>query len=161
MTWIAGVVGQPVRHSLSPLLHSAWIRAAGIDADYRGFDPGDEAGFAGLIARGRDGALVGLNVTAPFKTLALAAADEASAVARRCGSANLLVFAAGRVLADSTDGAGLVARRGRRRWPCRRREPTSPSSTGQPRGPRRWRRTWRCGWPGLTRSRPRRWWSMR
>ena len=109
MTRIAGVVGQPVRHSLSPLLHSAWITAAGIDADYRGFDPGDEAGFAKLIARGRDGALVGLNVTAPFKTLALAAADEASAVARRCGSANLLVFAAGRVLADSTDGAGLVA----------------------------------------------------
>lgn len=109
MTLIAGVAGQPIAHSLSPLIHRAWIAAAGLDADYRAFDPADEAGFRALVAEGRAGALRGLNVTAPFKAAALALADEVSETARLCGSANRLVFEAGRARADSTDGAGLMA----------------------------------------------------
>ncbi len=109
MTLIAGVAGQPIAHSLSPLIHKAWIAAARLDADYRAFGPEDEAGFETLVAQGRTGGLRGLNVTAPFKAAALALADEASATARLCGSANLLVFEGGRMTADSTDGAGLMA----------------------------------------------------
>lgn len=109
MTLRAGVAGQPIAHSLSPLIHTAWIAAAGLDADYRAFGPADAAGFADLVAEGRAGRLEGLNVTAPFKEQALAQADEASATARACGSANLLIFERGRVRADSTDGAGLTA----------------------------------------------------
>ncbi len=109
MTMLAGVAGQPIVHSLSPLIHNAWIAAAGLDADYRAFGPEDAAGFAALVADGRAGGLRGLNVTAPFKEQALALADEASATARTCGSANLLLFGDGRVRADSTDGAGLMA----------------------------------------------------
>src|SRR5690606_16769388 len=59
-------------------------------------------------AEGRSGRLRGLNVTAPFKGAALALADTATGTARLCGSANLLVFEAGRTPADSTDGAGLM-----------------------------------------------------
>jgi shikimate dehydrogenase len=106
---LAGVAGQPIAHSLSPLIHTTWITAAGLDADYRAFGPADAAGFAALVADGRAGRLRGLNVTAPFKGQALALADEASATAMTCGSANLLVFEGGRVRADSTDGAGLMA----------------------------------------------------
>ncbi len=109
MTLRAGVAGQPIAHSLSPLIHTAWIAAAGLDADYRAFGPADAAGFADLVAEGRACQLEGLNVTAPFKEQALAQADEASATARACGSANLLIFERGRVRADSTDGAGLMA----------------------------------------------------
>jgi len=109
MTLIAGVAGQPIAHSLSPLIHSAWIAAAGLDADYRAFGPDDEAGFAALVGEVRAGRLSGLNVTAPFKAAALALADEVSETARLCGSANLLVFEAGRARADSADGAGLMA----------------------------------------------------
>jgi len=109
MTMLAGVAGQPITHSLSPLIHNAWIAAAGLDADYRAFGPADAAGFAALVADGRAGGLRGLNVTAPFKEQALALADEASATAGTCGSANLLLFEDGRVRADSTDGAGLMA----------------------------------------------------
>lgn len=109
MTLLAGVVGQPVAHSLSPLIHTAWIASAGLDADYRAFGPADAADFAGLIAEGRAGRFRGLNVTAPFKEQALALADEAGAEARACGSANLLLFEAGRLRAESTDGAGLMA----------------------------------------------------
>ena len=109
MTLITGVTGRPITHSLSPLIHRAWIAAAGLDADYRAFEPEDEAGFEALVAKGRAGSLRGLNVTAPFKEQALAAADEVSETARLCGSANLLVFEGGRIRADSTDGAGLLA----------------------------------------------------
>ena len=105
----AGVAGQPITHSLSPLIHGAWIAAAGLEADYRAFGPADAAEFAKLVAEGRAGLLRGFNVTAPFKEQALALADEATATARRCGSANLLLFADSRVSADSTDGAGLMA----------------------------------------------------
>ena len=105
----AGVAGQPITHSLSPLIHGAWIAAAGVEADYRAFGPADATEFAKLVAEGRAGLLRGFNVTAPFKEQALALADEATATARRCGSANLLLFADSRVSADSTDGAGLMA----------------------------------------------------
>lgn len=109
MTVIAGVAGQPIAHSLSPLIHRAWIAAAGLDADYRAFGPADEAGFRALVSEIRAGRLRGLNVTAPFKAAALALADEVSETARLCGSANLLVPQDGRLRADSTDGAGLMA----------------------------------------------------
>lgn len=109
MTVVAGVAGQPITHSLSPLLHSAWIAAAGLDAAYRAYGPTNAAEFDALVARGRSGALRGLNVTAPFKEQALALADTVSAVARGGGSANLLVFDQGRIRADSTDGIGLMA----------------------------------------------------
>ncbi len=109
MTILAGVAGQPIAHSLSPLIHKTWIAAAGLDADYRAFGPTDAAGFDALVADGRAGRLRGLNVTAPFKEQALALADEATGTAQACGSANLLLFADGRVRADSTDGEGLMA----------------------------------------------------
>jgi shikimate dehydrogenase len=58
----------------------------------------------------RGGVVRGLNVTSPFKALALAAADEASATARRAGAANLLLFEPeGDVWANNTDGEGLLA----------------------------------------------------
>lgn len=109
MTVRAGVAGWPITQSLSPLIHGAWIEAAGLDASYAAFGPEDAAGFAALVAQGRAGALRGLNVTAPYKEQALALADEVGETARLCGSANLLVFENGRVRADSTDGAGMMA----------------------------------------------------
>lgn len=109
MTVLAGVAGQPIGHSLSPLIHGAWIAAAGLDARYEAYDPADEAAFLSLVDDLRRGRLRGLNVTSPFKEAALAAADETGEAARLCGSANLLVFEAGRLRADSTDGEGLMA----------------------------------------------------
>ena len=52
MTMLAGVAGQPIAHSLSPLIHKAWLDAAGLDADYRAFAPADAAAFAVLVAVG-------------------------------------------------------------------------------------------------------------
>lgn len=108
MTARAGVTGRPIAHSLSPLIHGAWIAAAGVDATYEAIPAEDEAAFDALIARARAGDLVGLNVTAPWKLRALAAADAAGETARRAGSANLLTFRDGRLFADSTDGHGVL-----------------------------------------------------
>ena len=109
MTVEVGVVGQPVIHSLSPFIHSAWIEAAGIDAHYGSYGPNDAEQFRALMDWGRRGGLRGLNVTAPFKALALSLADVVTPTAAACGSANLLVFEDGRISADSTDGVGLMA----------------------------------------------------
>jgi shikimate dehydrogenase len=108
-TIVAGVVGSPVRHSLSPLIQNAWIQAAGVDGVYVALSPTPER-FAALLDGLRGGALRGLNVTLPFKEDALAAADHASARARRAGAANLLLFEPdGTIRADNTDGEGLLA----------------------------------------------------
>ncbi len=105
---VAGVAGSPVRHSLSPVIHNAWIAAAGLDAAYVPV-PVAADGFARLVAGLRGGVLRGLNVTVPFKAEALALADRADAAARAAGAANLLLFEAdGSVEARNTDGEGLL-----------------------------------------------------
>jgi shikimate dehydrogenase len=105
---VAGVVGSPVRHSLSPLIHNAWLAAAGLDGAYVAFAV-CESRFVQFCDSLRGGAIRGLNVTAPFKESALALADRATARAAAAGSANLLIFEAdGAVWADSTDGEGLL-----------------------------------------------------
>ena len=105
---LAGIAGQPVAHSLSPVIHNAWLQAGDIDGAYMPFAPQDAAGFDTLVAAGRAGLVQGLNVTAPFKEQAFALADEASGAAKATGSANILVFEDGRVLADSSDGVGVL-----------------------------------------------------
>jgi len=105
---VAGIAGNPVAHSLSPVIHNAWLAAGGIDGAYVPFVPADAAGFEALVAAGRAGLIMGLNVTAPFKEQAFALADQATAAARLTSSANILQFENGRVLADSSDGIGLM-----------------------------------------------------
>ena len=108
-TRIAGVVGHPVRHSLSPVIHNAWIQAAGIDAAYLAFAPA-ETRFEALVQGLRGQVILGLNVTIPFKQRAYALADHRRPAAERAGAANLLLFQPdGAVVADNTDGLGLMA----------------------------------------------------
>lgn len=75
---------------------------------YVAFSPSLE-GFRPFVQGCRGGAIRGLNVTAPFKENALAAADCVTAEAERAGAANLLLFEPdGTMLADNTDGQGLL-----------------------------------------------------
>jgi shikimate dehydrogenase len=107
-TIVAGVAGQPVSHSLSPLIHNAWLQAAGIDGVYVTFAPAADL-FQTFAKSLRGGAIRGLNVTVPFKEAALAVADDISPRAARAAAANLLIFEAdGRVFADNTDGLGML-----------------------------------------------------
>ena len=107
-TRVAGVVGQPIAHSMSPVLHNAWIAAAGLDAVYVPFAVTPD-GFGSFIQGLRGGSVAGLNVTLPFKSQALGLADVASHRARLAEAANVLVFRDdGTIFADNTDGLGLL-----------------------------------------------------
>jgi shikimate dehydrogenase len=108
-TRVAGVIGRPVAHSLSPVIHNAWIEAAGLDAVYVALSPSED--WLGPFVNGcRGGLVAGLNITLPFKTHALEMADSASDRAWRAGAANLLLFGADdRITADNTDGLGLLS----------------------------------------------------
>ncbi len=102
----AGVVGSPIAHSLSPLIHRVWLAAAGLEGRYDAYEP--ERGLAAFVGASRSG-LSGVNVTIPFKLDALEIADEATARAGHAGAANLLIFRTdGSIFADNTDGEGLL-----------------------------------------------------
>jgi shikimate dehydrogenase len=107
-TAVAGVAGSPIAHSLSPLIHNAWIEAAGLDAVYVAFSPPPDR--FGPFAEGlRGGAIRGLNVTLPFKEAALSMADVVGERAELAGAANLLIFNDdGSITADNVDGLGLL-----------------------------------------------------
>ena len=108
-TLVAGVVGSPVKHSLSPLIHNAWLQGSDIDGVYVAF-PLAKDGLRALVNGFRGGVIRGLNVTVPFKEEALALADRASRQAQDAGAANLLLFHPdGTMSADNTDGVGLLA----------------------------------------------------
>lgn len=106
---VAGVVGRPIVHSLSPLLHNSWLKAAGASGYYVPFSPAADR-FAPFVEGLRGGVIRGLNVTLPFKEEALRLADTADVAARAAGAANLLLFDGdGRIEARNTDGVGLLA----------------------------------------------------
>lgn len=105
----AGVVGDPIAHSMSPMIHRAWLKTAGIAGTYEPFHVTSPT-FATFVAGLKGGDIRGLNVTLPHKEQALALADESSLVARRSGAANLLLFRDdGSIEARNTDGIGLLA----------------------------------------------------
>ncbi len=102
----ACVIGWPVAHSRSPLIHGHWIKQHKLAADYRreALTPEAAADFlANLPARG----YVGCNVTLPHKEAALAA-SEPDDRARAVGAANTLWLDGGRLLSTNTDVEGFT-----------------------------------------------------
>ncbi|WCZ32597.1 shikimate dehydrogenase [Corynebacterium massiliense] len=103
----AAVLGSPVEHSLSPVLHSAGFTAAGLDGwDYTKHDVGEEELPA--FVRSAEKRYVGFSVTMPGKFAALEMATEATDRARLIGSANTLVRTASGWRADNTDTEGIL-----------------------------------------------------
>jgi len=108
-TIVAGVAGAPVAHSLSPMIHNAWIQGCGLDAVYVPFRPPPDD-FVRFAEGLRGGIIRGLNVTLPFKEAAVSVAQEVSQRADQAGAANLLLFNDdGTIMADNVDGLGLLA----------------------------------------------------
>ena len=102
-----GVIGHPVAHSLSPALHALFAAEAHRALLYRQHDaPPERFAHAVRAFAARGGR--GLNVTLPHKRAALELADAASPREQQAGAANWLRFGDDGILADNTDGAGLV-----------------------------------------------------
>ncbi len=106
---IAGVMGWPVAHSLSPRLHGFWLDYHGVDGAYIPIpvSPDDiETVIKTLPKLGFRGA----NVTVPHKIPAFNAADELSPAAQAIGAVNTLVCREdGSIFGDNTDGYGFIA----------------------------------------------------
>lgn len=108
-TRVAGIIGEPVRHSLSPALHNAGFQSLGLDIVYAAFEV-PEGGASGALQAMRALGLVGLSVTMPHKQAVAAAVDVLDPAAAALRSVNTVVAQPdGRLLGCSTDGAGFVA----------------------------------------------------
>lgn len=108
MTDKYAVIGHPISHSKSPLIHTMFAEQSGQDMSYVAIEaPLD--GFAATIQRLRDEGYKGCNVTVPFKHEAFKLATQHSGRARAAHAVNTLIFEGDEILGDNTDGVGLVA----------------------------------------------------
>lgn len=101
------VLGSPIAHSLSPVLHRAAYDALGLDWSYEAVEV-DEAGLPGFLD-GLDDSWRGLSLTMPLKRAVLALLDEVSEIVGRAGAANTVLLEGGRRRGENTDVPGAVA----------------------------------------------------
>ncbi|MGH1446039.1 MAG: shikimate dehydrogenase [Cognatishimia sp.] len=105
---LAGVIGHPIAHSKSPMLHGYWLKAYGIEGHYVPIDVAPE-NFETVLRNMHKMGFVGANVTIPHKERALEFADQVTDRATLIGAANTLIFHEdGKILADNTDGYGFI-----------------------------------------------------
>lgn len=107
-TRLAGVIGDPVRHSMSPVIHNAAYAAAGLDWTYVALPVSEgqvDAALDGAIALG----IEGLSVTMPHKAAAARRCDELTPAAAHLGVVNAIRCVDGQVIGHNTDGTGFLA----------------------------------------------------
>ena len=106
-TKLTGLLGSPVEHSISPMMHNEAFRQLGLDYVYLAFNVGTEqlkTAVDGLKALG----VRGFNLTMPDKNLMCALADELSPAAQIVGAVNTIVNENGRLIGYTTDGIGFM-----------------------------------------------------
>lgn len=101
------VIGDPVAHSLSPLLHQAMLDQTGAAYRYdvRTVRPEELPAF---VRWAKDGGCAGFNVTMPHKEAILPLLDEVDATAASCGAVNTVCIREGRAIGHNTDGTGFL-----------------------------------------------------
>jgi shikimate dehydrogenase len=104
----AEVIGDPVAHSKSPLIHKFWLEKLGMEGDYRATRVGGQDLAAYLKARQSDPSWRGCNVTAPLKQTVLPLIDSVDSLAGRIGAANTLVRREGLIEGFNTDASGFL-----------------------------------------------------
>jgi shikimate dehydrogenase len=107
MTGHYAVIGNPIAHTQSPLIHRTFARQTGQDIDYTAIE-GRAGAFRDDVENFRRVGGHGLNVTTPFKLDAFAYATELSEQARLAGAVNALKFDGERILGQNFDGVGLT-----------------------------------------------------
>ncbi len=105
---LAGVCGWPIHHSLSPLMHSWWLKQMGVSGAYVPFAVNPRTAVDAFRSL-KDTSISGLNVTLPLKTSAFEAADVATEDAQKLGVANCLYKSRGQLVAHNTDLEGFAA----------------------------------------------------
>ncbi|MGL4323671.1 MAG: shikimate dehydrogenase [Beijerinckiaceae bacterium] len=104
----ACIIGHPVTHSRSPMIHGYWLKQYDIAGEYGRTDvPPD--GFAAFIRDYQSRGFVGANVTVPHKENAFAACKHVTDDARAIGAVNTLWYENGELCGDNTDAGGYIA----------------------------------------------------
>jgi shikimate dehydrogenase len=108
MSLSAFVIGHPVAHSRSPLIHGYWFKKYGVRGDYLRIDVSPEA-LPAFVASLRDGAYVGGNVTVPLKQDVLALCDRTDDKAQTIGAVNTLIVNDNHLFGMNSDWYGFLA----------------------------------------------------
>jgi len=105
---IAGVVGDPISHSLSPKLHGYWLKKYGINGDYAAFHVAKNE-LADFIGRLKPNKIEGVNLTVPHKESAMELVDKLDGSAEKIGAINTIYFdQTGKLVGANTDGYGFI-----------------------------------------------------
>ena len=105
-----GIIGNPIKHSLSPVLHNYWFQKYNIDANYSIIDVQDVNGLPRIIEQIRDKEISGINVTLPFKQKIVAHVDIIVNDAEITSSVNTIYLdAQENIIGENTDVFGLQA----------------------------------------------------
>ena len=104
----ACVIGWPIAHSRSPLIHTYWLKRYGIDAVYekKAVEPESVAQFITNLASSE---FIGCNVTIPHKETAFRAVAKTDGIAKRLGAVNTVYLKDGAICGTNTDGEGFIA----------------------------------------------------
>ena len=105
-----GLIGYPLRHSLSPEIHIAALKACGLEGDYSLFpvSPDDKQGLKSLLNRVRTGEITGLNVTIPHKQNVIPLLYELTPTAQAIGAVNTIYLRDNKLIGDNTDAPGFL-----------------------------------------------------
>ena len=106
-----GLIGHPLGHSLSSKIHTAALKACGLEGEYSLFPiaPEDMQGLKDLLTRVRGGEIHGLNVTIPHKQNVIPLLDELKPTAQAIGAVNTISMRNGKLVGDNTDAPGFLA----------------------------------------------------
>lgn len=107
MTIKAFVIGHPIAHSRSPLIHGSWLSEHNIDGSYEAIDVSPED-LPSFFERLRSGEFRGGNVTIPHKEAVFALCDSVDDLARTIGAVNTLIVRDGKVQGTNTDYLGFL-----------------------------------------------------
>lgn len=107
-TRLAGVIGWPIEHSLSPAMHNAAYEALGLNWVYVPLPVEDHDSLLAVVEAIRRLPFVGFNVTMPYKQAMLELCDETAALAELAGAVNTVQCVGERLVGYNTDGRGLL-----------------------------------------------------
>jgi len=101
------VIGKPIKHSLSPLIHNYWIKKYQLGLEYKKMEVERES-LPSLIENVRDKKITGLNITLPYKKEIISYIDEISYSAKDIGAINTVFLRGNKVYGENTDGIGFT-----------------------------------------------------
>ena len=103
-----GIIGNPIKHSLSPVLHEYWFKKYDLEASYSIIEAKDED-LKDIVKKIRHHELIGINVTLPFKQKIINQTDKIVNDAELTGSVNTVLLDNGKIVGENTDVFGLQA----------------------------------------------------